>query len=48
MGRHFKEIFNKDPPTERPDMPIAEMLLSVNINRPSNAEISRALKILKD
>ena len=45
---HFKEILNRDPPAERPDIPIAEMLLSVNTNPPLKAEISRALKMLKD
>ena len=45
---HFKEILNTDPRAERPDIQIAEMLLSVNTNPPSKAEISRALKMLKD
>ena len=45
---HFKEILNRDPPAERPDIPIAKMLLSANTNPPLKAEISRALKMLKD
>ena len=45
---HFKEILNTDPRAERPDIQIAEMLLSVNTNPPSKAEIIKALKILKD
>ena len=45
---HFKEILNKDPTAERPDIPIAEKSLSVNTNPPSKAQISRALKMLKD
>ena len=45
---HFKEIFNRDPPAERPDIPIAEMLLSVNTNPHSKSEISRDIKGRKD
>ena len=45
---HFKEILNRDPPAEKPDIPIAEMLLSINTIPPSKAEISRALKMLKN
>ena len=45
---HFKEILNTDPPAERPDIPIAEMLLSVNINPHSKAEISSISSNFKD
>ena len=46
--KRFKEILNRDPPAENPDIPIAEMLLSIKTNQPSKAEISRAPNMLKD
>ena len=48
MGRTLQKIINRDLTPERPDIPIAEMLLSVNTNLPSKVKISRALKKLKD
>ena len=46
---HFRDILNRPPPTEMPNITATgERLLNVTVNPPSKAEIERALKQLKN
>ena len=45
---HVKQILTRESSKERPYIPIAEMVLNVNTNPPSQSEISRALKSFKN
>ena len=48
-AEHFRDILNRPPPTEMPNItPIEERLLNVTVNPPSKTEIERALKQLKN
>ena len=41
---HFRELLNRPPPSEMPDIQPADTPLQVNENRPSEAEIKRAIR----
>ena len=46
---HFRDILNRPPPTEMPNItPTEERLLNVTVNPPSKEEIERTLKQLKN
>ena len=45
---HFRDLLNRPPPAEKPDIPQTEIELNVNTNPPTKAEILKALKMLKD
>ena len=46
---HFRDILNRPPPTEMPNITATgERLLNVTVNPPPKAEIGRALKQLKN
>ena len=44
---HFQELLNRSRPEEPPDIPAAETDLDMSMERPSMAEIVRAIKALK-
>ena len=46
---YFRDILNRPPPTEMPNITATEeLLLNVTVNPPPEAEIERALKQLKN
>ena len=46
---HFRDILNRPPPTEMPNItPTEERLLNFTVNPPSKAEIEEVLKQLKN
>ena len=44
---HFQELLNRPRPEEPPDIPAAKTDLEMSMERPSMAEIVRAIKALK-
>ncbi|RUS71656.1 hypothetical protein EGW08_020580 [Elysia chlorotica] len=46
-AEHFKEILNRPPPPEPPEIPDAGETLEVNMNPPTKAEIRKAIKTMK-
>ena len=46
-AEHFKETLNRPPPPTPPDIPPPTELLDININPPTKAEITKAIKSLK-
>ena len=44
---HFEDLLNRSEPELPPDIPPADTDLSINCDRPSNAEIKRAIGTLK-
>ncbi len=46
-AEHFKNLLNQPPPTNRAVIPPATEELPINCNRPSKAEITKAIKGLK-
>lgn len=47
-AHHFKELLNRPPPSEMPDIQPADTPLQVSENKPSKAEIKRAIRQLKN
>ena len=45
---HFRELLNRPPPSEMPDIEPADTPLQVNENRSSKVEIKRAINHLKN
>ena len=45
---HFRELLNRPTPEAPPDIPPAETELPINCNKPSLAEIKKAIKTLKN
>lgn len=46
-AEYFKEVLNQPAPLERPDIPPADTVLPINCEKPSKAEIRKAIKTLK-
>ncbi|KAK2167820.1 hypothetical protein NP493_1256g00007 [Ridgeia piscesae] len=44
---HFEELLNRPPPQNPPDIPPAEEVLQINCERPSKAEIEKAIHHMK-
>ena len=42
-AEHFRELLNRPPPSKMPEKEPADTLLQVNENRPSKAEIKKAI-----
>ena len=47
-AQHFRELLNRPPPSEMPEIQPADTPLQVNENRPSEAEIERAIRHVKN
>ena len=45
---HFRELLNRPPPSEMPDIEQAKPLLQVQENRPSKTEMKRAIRHLQN
>ena len=46
-AEHFKELLNRPPPEDPPDIPPAEDELPIRVERPSKTEIRKAIMMLK-
>ena len=46
-AEHFKEVLNQPVPEGTPDIPPADTVLPINCEKPSKAEIRKAIKTLK-
>ena len=47
-AEHFKELLNRPAPETLPDIPPAETRLPINCDKPSKAEIKKAILTLKN
>ena len=47
-AEHFRELLNRPAPDEPPDIPPAETVLPMSCDKPSRAEIRKAIKTLKN
>ena len=47
-AEHFRELLNRPPPSETPDIEPANTPFQVNENMPNKAEIKRAIRHLKN
>ena len=47
-AEHFRELLNQPPPADPPDIPPVENMLPLKCDKPGEAEIKRATKMLKN
>ena len=47
-AEHFEELLNGPTPEEPPEIPPAETELPINCNKPTKAEIKKAIKIVRN